>query len=173
MKKFRKGFTLVELLIVIAVLGALSASMAVSVKGSTAKAKASAIASNVEACKSAALQYYAANMEDSNTLNTATTSAVIRTYVKTWDDFNRTSDTKAIKYVPDDAATGTGIDKWNITVNFNGDGEAAAIREALAKIPGYGTYDNTGGNSAEDKLAGNTFQVFLFSGEVKKVGNDS
>ncbi len=62
MKRTRKGFTLVELLIVIAILGTLSAAMSVSVIGSTAKAKAATIASNVEACVNAAALYCADHM---------------------------------------------------------------------------------------------------------------
>ena len=54
MKKARKGFTLVELLIVVAILGILSVSMMMSVGGTTAKAKASMIASNFDAARIAA-----------------------------------------------------------------------------------------------------------------------
>ena len=43
MKKLRKGFTLVELLIVVAILGSLSAAMSLSSGRATASAKASTI----------------------------------------------------------------------------------------------------------------------------------
>ena len=57
MKKLRKGFTLVELLIVIAILGALSAGMSVSSSKATAAAKATTINNNINAIKTAAALY--------------------------------------------------------------------------------------------------------------------
>ena len=47
MKITRKGFTLVELLIVVAIMATLSATMTMAVSGSTARAKAPTIASNL------------------------------------------------------------------------------------------------------------------------------
>ena len=63
MRKMRKGFTLVELLIVIAILGALSAGMSMSSGGATASAKAATIISNLQTIKSAALIFYIDHME--------------------------------------------------------------------------------------------------------------
>ncbi len=77
MKKARKGFTLVELLIVVAILATLTAAMTASISGTTAKAKAAMIANNVEVMKSAATQYYTENMEDSSKLAGATTKNVL------------------------------------------------------------------------------------------------
>lgn len=169
MKKTRKGFTLVELLIVVSILATLTAVMTSSLTGQTAKAKAVAIASNVEACRSAARNYYIAHWDDATTMEAATTSIAVKAYIPSFGDYNRTGG--AITYKPDDEATGTGVDsrgipKWNITVSFNNDGEAALIKTELAKIPGYGTYQGTGDASAVDKLASNTFKIYLYSGDI-------
>lgn len=57
MKAVRKGFTLVELLIVIAILGTLSAAMTVSSGSANAAAKASTIYTNINTIKTAAILY--------------------------------------------------------------------------------------------------------------------
>lgn len=57
MKKSRKGFTLVELLIVISILAALSAAMSVASAKATVAAKASAISTNISNIKTAAALY--------------------------------------------------------------------------------------------------------------------
>ena len=164
MRRMRKGFTLVELLIVVSILGALSATMMVSVSGSTAKAKAAAIASNVDACKRAALMYYAANIESETALDVPT-STVINAYIKTFGDFSK--DGAKIKYTPDDGDTGKGYEKWNITVDFSGDGEAAAIKTALAAIPGYGTYG--GIDATATRVKDGAFKVTLYNGAITAV----
>ena len=61
MKNKRKGFTLVELLIVIVVIGILSAMMMLSSTEAVTSAKASNIVSNLRNLKTAALAYYADN----------------------------------------------------------------------------------------------------------------
>ena len=59
----RKGFTLVELLIVIVVIGILSAMMMMSSTEATTSAKATAIVSNLRNLKTAALAFYTDSMD--------------------------------------------------------------------------------------------------------------
>lgn len=59
----RKGFTLVELLIVIVVIGILSAMMMMSSTEATTSAKVSNIVSNLRNLKTAALAFYADSMD--------------------------------------------------------------------------------------------------------------
>ena len=69
MKKFRKGFTLVELLIVIAVLGALAASMSLSAKDATPKAQAARVLNDFKILKTAVTLY---NFDSKDTTPTDT-----------------------------------------------------------------------------------------------------
>ena len=84
MRNTRKGFTLVELLIVVAILATLTAAMTVSVTGTTAKAKAATIASNVEAFVNVARLYCADNTDGD--ISSATTDTVIEAYIGKWKD---------------------------------------------------------------------------------------
>ena len=63
MKSNRKGFTLVELLIVIVVIGILSAMMMLSSTEAVSSARASNIISNMRNLKTATLSWYADNIE--------------------------------------------------------------------------------------------------------------
>ena len=57
MKRTRKGFTLVELLIVVAIVGVLASMMTISAGSSTATAKAAAIYNNIRSIKMAGMMY--------------------------------------------------------------------------------------------------------------------
>ena len=65
-KSARKGFTLVELLIVIVVIGILSAMMMLSSTEAVSSAKAADIISDLRNLKTAALAYYADNLDEAD-----------------------------------------------------------------------------------------------------------
>lgn len=96
MKRTRKGFTLVELLIVVAILATLSAAMTMAVSGSTAKAKAATIASNVNACINAARLYAINNAGDD--LDKLTADDVLYESMPTWKDFKLDAGVKGVSY---------------------------------------------------------------------------
>lgn len=150
MKKVRRGFTLVELLIVIAILGALAASMAGSSGNATARAKAQSIITNIEACKTAAALFYADHFDDdvvsvkttengtaNNVAMSDTTSAAFLSnfadgydYITNFDDFSEGNIVFAVD-------TSKGRANWAIEVYFEEDAEADKILEVLKKAKGY------------------------------------
>ncbi|MBQ7168613.1 MAG: type II secretion system protein [Synergistaceae bacterium] len=69
MKTARKGFTLVELLIVIVVIGILSAMMMLSSNEAVTTARANNVASNLRNLKTAALAYYTDHITDTEADN--------------------------------------------------------------------------------------------------------
>ena len=64
MRKMRKGFTLVELLIVVAIIGVLATMMTLSAGDSATKAKASAIISGFKMVRTAVIMYEAASSDE-------------------------------------------------------------------------------------------------------------
>ena len=178
MKSTRKGFTLVELLIVVGILSALTASMTVAVGGSTAKAKAASIAANVDACKSAVAIYVINNKETGN-LSDMTADDILKKCMPTWADFGRparSGETMEIKY---STTNGRGPNNWAMTVDFSDDPERDEVKSALKKIKGYDQYypvgaDGTVGN-AQDIFAetGYAFEVLLSSGKVQPIGTST
>ncbi len=152
MKRTRKGFTLVELLIVVAILATLTAAMTASISGSTGKAKAAVIASNIESMKEAAGLFYVRYMDDYDSLNVSTT-AMLDDMIPTWGDYQ----SGTIKYTPEDNDK-KGRYNWAVTVDFSKDGDKDEIIAALKKIKGYGSYTAasaaTGGGSTGGSYSG-------------------
>ena len=68
MKIFRKGFTLVEVLIVVLILGVLAGSMLLSSGKSVAAAKANKIIADMTVIKDAVLAYYMENVDSNPTI---------------------------------------------------------------------------------------------------------
>ena len=81
MKKIRKGFTLVELLIVIAIIGALAASMTLSAGDSAARARAAAIANNYKVISSGLALYIVDTNNSGDVPSVAGFSAVSPDYI--------------------------------------------------------------------------------------------
>lgn len=130
MRNTRKGFTLVELLIVVAILATLTATMMVSMRGATAKAKAASIAANLESCHTATLLYYAASGDKD--LSKVDAEDMLTTNLKTWYKL-KGGDGDSIKYT----AVGEGSKYWSVNVDFSGDAEADDIARALHNMRGY------------------------------------
>ena len=136
MRKTRKGFTLVELLIVVSILATLTAAMTTSISGSSGKAKASVIANNVEAMKEAAGLFYVRYMDDYDNLNVET-SKMLNEMIPTWKDYGGSG---SIKYTAEEDSE-KGRYKWAVTVDFSKDGDKDEIIAALSQIRGYGDYN--------------------------------
>lgn len=160
MKKMRKGFTLVELLVVVTILATLTGAMTVSVMGSTARAKAATIASNVDSFVKAAAMY--CNNADAD-VSTATTATVLSAYIGKWADL---ADKDSVQYTADDITQLTENSKWTrdktwcVKVVITDKDKANIIAE-LEKIPGFGKY---GGEATV--VANGTFWVQLWDGKV-------
>ena len=140
-RSMRKGFTLVELLIVIAVLGSLSAAMTMSASTATAKAKATSIANNLKIFTSGAQVYRFEHDDDIGTVDVDTTTMLSETvpnfsdFTNAGDDDNDTILYAAIDADADDNAL-LGPDNWTIEVTLNGT-DKSDIVTALKNIKGF------------------------------------
>ncbi|MBQ6970913.1 MAG: prepilin-type N-terminal cleavage/methylation domain-containing protein [Synergistaceae bacterium] len=166
MKRTRKGFTLVEMLVVVAILATLATSLTISFGSSSASAKAASIAANIDTCMTAAKLYLADNI---NTV-TATSKAAdfleptgtATVYVPNWEKMKGTGGT--IVYA---AGTGTGITSktydttkgWDMTVTITA-ADKKDIITALKKVKGYEGLDDAN----DDATKAYTITIKLLDG---------
>ena len=137
LKKKSKGFTLVELLIVIIIIGILAGMMMLSTGGATAKAEATKIVSDLRNMKSAAVMVYA----DSGQWPTALASLD--------------------EYLDQTVATDSYVlDTTNGFIQYKVASVDEEIRTALKKLANSGVPLYINATSA-DKYDGNTAGVFI------------
>lgn len=146
MRKFasnRKGFTLVELLIVIVVIGILSAMMMLSSSEAVSSAKATAIVSDLRSLKTAALAYFADHADEwmtSAPKDKSDAGAIpiddILQYLNGKDIPNK----KAYKLIPSDKK-----DAWFVEISISGTSNS---------IPLYSNENSSECLAVKKKLAG-------------------
>ena len=148
----RKGFTLVELLIVIVVIGILSAMMMLSSTEAVTSAKASNIVSNMRNLKTAALAYYVDNLD---TFSTATITALteeqqkgVLGYLNNKDSI-KTEDGYSI-----DVNTTNG--NWYVKYNLTKAGSSSEQKSIRGKLHGRAT--------SIGLLAGNDNDAVIYTG---------
>ena len=149
----RKGFTLVELLIVVAILGALAAVMTVSSGDSITKAKATAIANNLRICTTGAQLYYLENGDnESVTMSSIKAKDVLDAKVPNFTEFS----SGTIEYDSTDITTDgeTPPHSWAVTVTLSGS-DATSIITSLASIKGF---SGASGSSVTYKIFDGTLE---------------
>ena len=129
MKKARKGFTLVELLIVITIMASLSAMMAVSGSSASAAAKASTIYNNINAIRTSAIMYQL--QKGLGFKESGITAALLKSEVELdLDEYNKTdNEDNNIKYAIV-AGTSAGAGAY-VICSFKDDGDFKGIAKAL------------------------------------------
>ncbi len=133
MKRSRKGFTLVELLIVMAIIAALTGVMSASMIKGVAKAKAAAIVANFDSARTAAAEYYALHISDSG-LADITLQAALADSLTDWknEETNKGMKKGNVTYAAPDTSLLASTAK--ITATFTEDPAAADIATALEVI---------------------------------------
>ena len=149
MRKVRKGFTLTELLIVIAIIGILSSMMMLAASEATDTAKMLKIAEGFKNV-SAAMLTYDANTIDSNTKNAADILQGIKPYLKAQNSVTATDDDADGKYLIGVVADGS----WWLAYKLNA-ADTAIGKKLAEKAEAWGFRSSF--NSTENDYKGGQY----------------
>ena len=155
----RKGFTLIEMLLVIVLLGILASMMMMSSTEAITTAKTTKIVNNLRNLKTAALTYFVENMDDVRDLTT-TPSNFISDIAKYLNDGNKLND-------PSYDALITQAGEWYVTYNVaDSTGDAAAIKRKLSnRAESSGLLDSPGksaNSKTKTQYSGGNADVAMF-----------
>jgi general secretion pathway protein G len=158
MVKIRKGFTLVELLIVIVIIGILASSMLLSSTSATAMAEAATIISELRNLKAATMMFYADSMDEINNGNATqiltdggiTAMNLLKPYMDNPEKLNNTN------YMFVQGSINSAA-KW--FVGYNVAGAQGELKEKLkGKAASTGLYEGaTAATPPSDIKSGNVF----------------
>lgn len=177
MKQTRKGFTLMELLIVIVVIGILAAMMMFSSTEAVSSAKASNIISNLRQLKTATIAWYTENLERVVPTNSSSGSKYkIRIYKNNgthsdveFSAFIQTNSSEFMKYISNGKSKKL-LDRKNAANN-----EGEYILTAMAYTTKWYVCYNVGNDSRlKQKLAGKQKSVGLLgTNKMDDVGGNT
>ena len=137
--KLRKGFTLVELLIVIVIIGILAAAMLLSSGSATASAEASNIVSDLRSMKAAALMFFADSMDDTGLTAAITADGV--TLLQPYMDNPSKFGNNAYDFV---VYSTSGATEWWVSYSLTIGNKTVAVGEKLAnRASSVGIYNTT------------------------------
>ena len=158
MVKVRKGFTLVELLIVIVIIGILAAAMLLSSTSATASAEASSIVSELRGLKAAASMFYADSMDvitAASTLSKTGHAAITGYLAKYMDNPNKVRENTAFTFHSDSAQG-----KWYVGYQLNK--VSPQVKEKLAgRAKTTGLYSSHADTTSTNAYAGSTNEVWM------------
>jgi general secretion pathway protein G len=157
MMKVRKGFTLVELLIVIVIIGILAAAMMLSSGSATASAEASNIVTDLRSMKAAALMLYADSMDEFNTGFTGVTVDHLAPYMDNPTKFAAIAGTRPYKFTIDG-----GTNKWWVGYNLTEGKKVPEVAKKLAgKAGSIGLYQNTSTYATSNLFTASGTEVWM------------
>ncbi len=119
----RKGFTMVELLVVISIIGVLGATMMLSSRSASTTAKGMNVINNLRILKEAAAMYYLDNIDTAESVTDATTlngdTGILKEYVDNPDSFSGYS----FEITTDK--------KWYVKYDFSSDPDKDELKKRL------------------------------------------